>query len=149
MTRSAFSLALLVVTLAPSVWAQPAPSSPSPEQIGAVRQAGAASQGGSNIGLTEYPGPSCTRPQLPPKPTLPTNPNGAAVEGASQLEGAYDSDVRRFNRDVAIYDAKIKDFNSAMKDFNSCMESYVDSGNADILRIKQKLDAAVAAAHGR
>jgi len=33
--------------------------------------------------------------------------------------------------------------------FNACMKSYVENGDADMQRIKQKLDEAVAAANAR
>ncbi len=92
---------------------------------------------GSNIGLAQYPGPNCTKPQVPAQPSakLADTADSGAVD-------AYNAKVRQFNRDVAAY-------NGAMTQFNACMHSYVENGNADMQRIKQALDAAVAAANAR
>jgi hypothetical protein len=48
---------------------------------------------------------------------------------------------------VAQYNKDIAGYNSTIADFGACMRAYVDNGNADMQRIKQKLDAAVAAAN--
>jgi len=93
--------------------------------------------GGSNIGLAQYPGPNCTKPQLPVQPSAKLAEAPDAAEA-----NAYNAKVRQFNRDVAGY-------NGAMTVFNACMKSYVENGDADMQRIKQKLDEAVAAANAR
>jgi hypothetical protein len=86
--------------------------------------------GGSNIGLAQYPGPSCTRPVVPVQPG----------SGDKENPDAFNARVRHYNSDVAAY-------NIAIKTFNDCMHSYIENGNADMQRIKQTLDAAVAAAN--
>jgi hypothetical protein len=53
---------------------------------------------------------------------------------------SYNAKVRQFN-DAA------KAYNQAAADFNVCMKSYVDNGNADMARIKQRVDQAVAVAN--
>ena len=49
--------------------------------------------------------------------------------------------VDAFNKEIAAVNEK-------MAVFNVCLKSYVDNGNADMRRIKQRLDAAIAAANG-
>ena len=93
---------------------------------------GVSAQTGSNIGLTEYPGPTCTKPQ---KPVQPPATQPGMDEGPGAVD-AYNASVRRFNAAVASY-------NQGLTDFNACMKTYVDNGNADMTRIKQRLDAAV------
>jgi hypothetical protein len=88
-------------------------------------------QSGSNIGLTDYPGPSCAKPQ---KPVQPGSQPG--VDQGPAAVDAYNAKVHQFN------DA-VKAYNQAVADFNVCMKSYVDNGNADMTRIKQRLDQAV------
>ena len=88
-------------------------------------------QAGSNIGLTDYPGPSCAKPQ---KPVQPGSQPG--VDQGPAAVDAYNAKVHQFN------DA-VKAYNQAVADFNVCMKSYVDNGNADMTRIKQRLDQAV------
>ena len=93
--------------------------------------------GGSNIGLTQYPAPSCTKPVLPVRPDAKAaqTTDGAAIDRFNAL-------VRHYNEDSAAY-------NIAIKNFNDCMHAYVENGNADMQRIKQKLDESVAAANAR
>ena len=85
---------------------------------------------GSNINLTQYPGPNCTKPVQPVPP----------VPGAFDQNNpdSYNSKVRKYNGDIA-------GFNTAINAYNACMNSYVQNGNADMLRIKQALEAAIAA----
>lgn len=90
----------------------------------------------TNIGLTEYPGPTCTKPQKPVQPSA-SQPGMDEGPGAA---AAYNARVRAFNTAVGSY-------NQAMTDFNACMKTYIDNGNADMTRIKQRLDAAVALAN--
>jgi hypothetical protein len=94
---------------------------------GAMAQSGS----GSNIGLTDYPGASCVKPQKP----VPPGPQPSMDEGPAAVD-SYNGKVRQFN------DA-VKGYNQAMADFNVCMKTYVDNGNADMARIKQRLDQAV------
>jgi hypothetical protein len=95
----------------------------------------ALAQTGSNIGLSDYPGPKCAKPEKPVQPgAQPSMDAGpAAVD-------AYNAQVRHFN------DA-VKAYNQASADFNVCMKTYVDNGNADMARIKQRLDQAVTEAN--
>jgi len=99
--------------------------------MGVMLSTGALAQTGSNIGLTDYPGPKCAKPEKPvqpgAQPSLDAGP--AAVD-------AYNAKVRQFN------DA-VKGYNQGLADFNVCMKAYVDNGNADMARIKQRLDQAV------
>jgi hypothetical protein len=97
-----------------------------------VWPAGAQIIGGSNISLTQYPGPDCTRPVPPVQPV--------ATAGDQADPSAYNFKVRKYNSDVTGY-------NSAIKAFNDCMRIYVENGNADMQRIKQRLDQAVAEAN--
>lgn len=91
--------------------------------------------GGSNIGLAQYPGPDCTKPKIPVQPSakLARAADAAAIN-------AYNEKVGQFNRNVAAY-------NDAMSVFHACMQRYVENGDADMRRIKQKLDESVAAAN--
>jgi hypothetical protein len=96
---------------------------------------GAFAQAGSNIGLTDYPGPNCTKPQKPVPPgSQPTMDDGPAAADA------YNAKVRQYN------DA-VKAYNQMGADFNICMKTYVENGNADMARIKQRLDKAVTQAN--
>ena len=96
---------------------------------GSATQAAAA---GSNIALSDYPGPSCARPQAPAQPQQPSDQNAAAAVAGYNLE------VKQYNQEIAGY-------NSGMTAFNACMQTYIENGNADMMRIKQRLDQAVAA----
>jgi hypothetical protein len=98
----------------------------------AAAQVSANSNIGSNIGLGQYPGPNCTKPAAPVAPSSSdkANPDG-------------------FNIKVRQYNAAVLGYNDAIKNFNDCMNFYVANGNADMQRIKQKLDDAIAAANAR
>ena len=97
----------------------------------------AAAQGtGSNIGLTQYPGPNCTKPVQPPLPGAPPKADDKPA-------------VEAFNTKVAKYNAEVAAYNGASKSFDNCMQAYIANGNADMQRIKQKLDESVAAANAR
>ena len=43
------------------------------------------------------------------------------------------------------YNQEIAGYNSGVIAFNACMQTYIENGNADMMRIKQRLDQAVAA----
>lgn len=101
----------------------------------AAASANAAVTGGSNIGLTNYPAPSCTKPETIPQPTdKPKDNKDKAL-------------VDAFNAKVQIYNSKVAGYNVAMHAFNACMATYVDSANNDIMRIKQAVDAAQLSTH--
>jgi hypothetical protein len=90
----------------------------------------------SNIGLTDYPAPKCTRPPSldgVKKPTAPDNPTPAQAE-------IYNSQIRAYN-------TAARGRNEAVKTFNDCMQAYVAAGNADIKRIQDAVNAAVGAAN--
>ncbi len=99
--------------------------------LGVMLATAAWAQTASNIGLTDYPGPSCAKPQKPVPPGAPPGMD----EGSGAVD-AYNAKVRQFNNAVA-------DYNKASADFSACMKTYVDNGNADMARIKQRLDQAV------
>jgi len=90
----------------------------------------------SNIGLTDYPAPKCTRPpslDSVKKPTAPDNPTPAQAE-------IYNSQIRAYN-------TAARGRNDAVKAFNACMQAYVAAGNADIKRIQDAVNGAVGAAN--
>jgi len=99
--------------------------------IGVMIATGAHAQTGSNIGLTDYPGPKCTKPEKPVQPGAEPS-----MDAGPAAVDAYNAQVRHFN------DA-VKSYNQGQADFNVCMKAYVDNGNADMTRIKQRLDQAV------
>jgi hypothetical protein len=103
--------------------------------IGVMIATGASAQTGSNIGLTDYPGPKCAKAQKP----VPPGPQPGMDEGPAAVD-AYNARVHQFN------DA-VKNYNQGVTDFNVCMKAYVDNGNADMARIKQRLDLAVSEAN--
>ncbi|HWY62356.1 MAG TPA: hypothetical protein VNW15_10695 [Rhizomicrobium sp.] len=115
--------------------------------IGAAQTA---AKGGSNIALSDYPGPSCTKPQAPPQPQPPQDLNGQTASAAIGLKAQNDARAQEvYNARVGQYNKAVAIYNSAIKEFNACMQTYVDNGNADMARIKHRLDQAVAAANAR
>jgi hypothetical protein len=100
----------------------------------ALAAAAQAAPAGSNIALSEYPGPSCTKPLAPAQPQPPPDDN---VSGAV---AGYNLKVQQYNKAIAVY-------NTALTAFGACMQTYIENGNADMQRIKQRLDQAVAAAN--
>jgi hypothetical protein len=104
----------------------------------------------SNIALSEYPGPSCTKPRAPVKPIPAENLHQDTPAAAVSVTSQNDARVREAdNTRVEQYNKAVAAYNTALKEFDSCMQAYVENGNADMTRIKQKLDAAVAAANAR
>ena len=101
----------------------------------------------SNIALSQYPGPTCTRPQMPAEPNAPApqRRSRAGTEGADYNP----AEVEAYNKQVHDFNAAAPAFNKAVADFNACMKSYIDNGNADMQRIKLRLDQAVAEANAR
>jgi hypothetical protein len=98
---------------------------------------------GSNIALSEYPGPPCTKPQKPAEIAPPPDQKAvtASDNNANAAAAFYNMNVKKYNTEVAAY-------NAAVNAFNSCMKTYMENGNADMLRIKQRLDQAVADTNG-
>jgi hypothetical protein len=101
----------------------------------AALAAGQAEAAGSNIALSDYPGPQCSKPERPVQPKPPPDENAAAAVAG------YNAKVKQYNQAIAGY-------NSSVTAFNACMQTYIQNGNADMMRIKQRLDQAVAAANG-
>jgi hypothetical protein len=90
----------------------------------------------SNIGLSDYPAPKCTRPPSldgVTRPTVPDNPTPAQAD-------IYNAQIRAYN-------AAAQGRNEAVKNFNACMQAYVAAGNADIRRIQDAVNGAVNAAN--
>jgi hypothetical protein len=93
----------------------------------------------SNIGLTQYPAPKCDKPQpvdvsaRPPAP--PENPSTSQAE-------SYNSRLRAYNN-------AIRDYNGRIETYNSCIQTYLANGNEDARRIREALDAAVAAVNAK
>ncbi len=85
----------------------------------------------SNIGLAEYPGPTCTKPEKP----VPPGREPSMDEGPGAV-AAFNAKVRAFN-------TAVNNYNQMGADFSKCMNAYIDNGNADMARIKKRLDAAV------
>jgi hypothetical protein len=90
---------------------------------------------GSNIGLTNYPAPKCDKPVIGAKKPLPLNNDQPSL---SEAEG-YNNEVKRYN-------AALKTYNAQMESFNACIQSYMANGNADMVRIRDALSSAAAAA---
>jgi hypothetical protein len=91
----------------------------------------------SNIGLDSYPAPKCDKPapvdpELKPAPP-PGNPSNDQAE-------AFNNKVRKYN------DA-VRSRNAQVASFNTCMQAYVAAGNADMKRITDAINAAVAQAN--
>lgn len=95
----------------------------------------AGAQEGSNIALTEYPGPTCIKPQQP----VPPGKSPGTLASGTEMRN-YMLRLEAFNKQIAVVNEK-------MAVFNDCLKTYVDNGNADMRRIKQRLDAAIAAAN--
>ena len=90
----------------------------------------AADSGGSNIALTEYPGPKCVRPHL--------DKSGSGSNAQLMGAGAVGANVGMLGSD-----AKIKQYNALMDVYNSCLRAYVENGNADMKRIQDRVQAAI------
>ncbi len=94
---------------------------------------------GSNIGISQYPAPTCTKP--------------AAVDETQKLkpppEKFNDDQAIAYNKRVDAYNVAMRDYNGRLTAFNGCIQAYLANGNADMRRIKDALDAAVAAANAK
>jgi hypothetical protein len=91
---------------------------------------------GSNIGLAQYPAPGCTRPQ-------PVD----AQKPAPLPENYTDDQAKVYNRRVDAFNAQMRAYNAQMATYGGCIQTYVANGNADMRRIRDALDAAVATAN--
>lgn len=98
-----------------------------------VMPALAQAQGDSNIGLTQYPAPACRKPQPVTLPA-PNPPPGDLTE--TQAIG--------YNKQVQAYNAAMRAHNEQIGAFTACINTYIANGNADMRRIRDSLDAAVA-----
>jgi hypothetical protein len=123
---------------------------------------------GSNIALSDYPGPACTRPQKPVLPmsadhskeaapfsgsrvarqeTIPAGDAGLSHTGTPDADIVVNSegDKRSYNDKVEQYNKDLLAYNAGIVQFNSCIKAYMDNGNADLMRVQQKLNAVAAA----
>jgi hypothetical protein len=94
----------------------------------------AQAQAGSNMGLTTYPAPSCTRPvgvDATAKPAAPP-------DNLTELQAIA------YNRKVDAYNAAMRANNEQANAFATCINAYIANGNADMQRIRAALDAAIA-----
>jgi hypothetical protein len=102
----------------------------------AFAQAPTPAPAGSNIGLTQYPSPTCSKPQniaaMPKPPAPPEKPSETQAIG--------------YNKQVDAYNAAMRTYNEQTAAFGACINSYIANGNADMQRIRAALDAAVASA---
>jgi hypothetical protein len=99
----------------------------------------AMAQTGSNIGLTQYPAPKCDKPQ----------PVDASMRPAAPPENPSESQAEVYNSRLRAYNNAIRDFNSRIEAYNGCIKTYMDNGSADARRIREALDAAVAAVNAK
>jgi len=94
---------------------------------------------GSNIGLSQYPAPSCQKPQdmaAVPKPAPPP-------------ENLTETQAINYNKQVEAYNAAMRAYNEQAAAYTNCINTYIANGNADMGRIRAALDAAVAQATAR
>ncbi len=106
----------------------------------------AAQAAGSNIALSEYPGPACVKSVPPAEPQTPESRRGDNAATRAQNESRA---AESYNVQVARYNKAIIAHNEAVKLFDACMRTYVENGNADMTRIKDRLNAAIAEANAR
>jgi len=89
---------------------------------------------GSNIGLAQYPAPSCTRPAGV----------DAVAKPAAPPDNATEIQAIAYNKKVDTYNAAMRANNEQTLAFGACINAYIANGNADMQRIRAALDAAVA-----
>ncbi len=89
---------------------------------------------GSNMGLTQYPAPSCTKPAG----------IDATAKPAPPPDNLTDLQAIAYNRKVDAYNAAMRANNEQMNAFAACINAYIANGNADMQRIRAALDAAIA-----
>ena len=94
---------------------------------------------GSNIALSQYPAPTCTKPQAVDETQKPRPPS----------ENASNDAVETYNRRVDVYNAGMRGYNAQLTAYNGCMQAYIANGNADLQRIQGALNAAAAAANAK
>ena len=88
----------------------------------------------SNIGLTQYPAPSCEKPQAV-----------TATQPRPLPEKYTDAQAIAYNKQVDAYNAQMRSYNAQMTAYGACLNTYIANGNADMQRIRAALDSAVAA----
>lgn len=94
---------------------------------------------GSNIGLNQYPAPGCTKPQAVDESQKPR-----------PLPEKYSDDQAiAYNKQVDTYNARMRAFNEQSSTFGACINTYMANGNADLRRIQEALNNAVAAANAK
>ena len=99
----------------------------------------AAQTPGSNIGLSQYPAPGCTKPQAVDESQKPR-----------PLPERYSDDQAiAYNRQVDAYNARMRAFNEQSTAFGACINTYIAKGNADLRRIQDALNSAAAAANAK
>jgi len=89
---------------------------------------------GSNMGLTQYPAPSCSRPAG----------MDATARPAAPPENLTEIQAIAYNKKVDAYNAAMRANNEQMNAFATCINAYIANGNADMQRIRAALDAAIA-----
>ena len=94
---------------------------------------------GSNINLSQYPAPSCEKPQ----------PVSEAQKPAPPPPNATNDFIESYNRKVDAYNVAMRGYNAQMTAYGSCIQAYVANGNADLRRIQDAVNAAVTAANAR
>ena len=94
---------------------------------------------GSNIGLAQYPAPTCQKPQDPSTIQKPKPPG----------ENLTETQAIGYNKQIDAYNAAMRAYNEQASAFGTCINAYIANGNADMQRIRAALDAAVAAANAR
>jgi len=95
----------------------------------------------SNIGLTQYPAPTCAVPPSVDPGMKPATPD----QGRSETS----TDAFIYNAKVRAYNAAMRAHNDGVKVYAACVQGYIAAGKADIQRIQAAIDAAVATANGQ
>jgi hypothetical protein len=93
----------------------------------------------SNIGLTQYPAPKCDKPQ----------PVDASAQPAAPPENPTTIQAESYNSRLRAYNNAIRDYNGRVETYSACIQTYLANGNADARRIREALDAAVAAVNAK
>ncbi len=94
----------------------------------------AASAGTNLPALANYPGPDCTRPGA--KPELPPVKTSTVQSGSVT--------VTNTGRDVKGYNKQVAQYNADLHAYTACMNAYVANGQADMDKIRDRVNQAVA-----
>jgi hypothetical protein len=89
---------------------------------------------GSNINLSQYPASTCVKP-------APVDPAAKPVPPQDRLN---DLQAIAFNKKVDAYNAQMRAYNEQSVAYGNCINTYIANGNADMRRIRDALDAALA-----